>query len=893
MNLSFSTSYGFLASFFLSTVSPLLTTSALAMPGLEERKPIKSVNPANPDKKVEFERLEREARGGNRQAQFDYAQMHATGDGVPINQKKALEFYEKAARQGHELAQNTCGAMYFAGMGTQPNPKKAFPYFAQAAKQGNLEAQANCARMLFHGRGTRINKKEAFKGFERVIDEVEKLGSACTPHQKQVKLEAQQTCATMLWRGDGIPKDKEKGLKYYKQAADQGLDKAQYDYALALLVGTIIPMDEEEGVEYIHTGQGYKKAGDHGLATAQYDGANIPLEETIRQGVEYLKKAADQGFVNAEVTYANLLFAGLGMSTDLKEALAYYKKAADKGDRASQYQCGVLYGNEEGNSEQALYYFNLAAMQEEPRALYNCYLLFSGNNGIQQDMKKALLYLSKAVRLGFPPALCDQGFRFFMGDEVPMNKKQAFEYFEQAAKQGNPNAHYCCAFMLSQGEGVQKNVRKALTHLQSAIVSAEDDLVFKEECLKDYAALLSSIDEDGKKVTRAYFKQMALQDNPYAQLTYAYLCGHGIGGPQEDATAITYYENLVNQGNTSAMFTFAQMWYHKNDLEKAYTYCEMAAKQDHIRALSWLPVLKKEKNKDFSESQPGILEIPFFPLEELSLQEIETDSSDEGDPTESQPIVLEANETVTTPNQESQGAGTHLLGEESPIGSQPVVLETKERVETLASETRTLGETKESEELSLSQESHDLILSAERLTQELIVYEIENRKQIAELKIKKQQGRMRQILKVDNSLGAARSPTPMKNEALRIFDQIPVSFESYHLLRTIHGQGDRKINTFKKENLERLVREAGGSVENKKGMNAIILSLPVNHNAAVELEWEIEDEATVESTETVEKATLHNAHGKAKDNNLYRAMLPHLKRFFTSSNVTPDKVRVK
>ncbi|MDH5324112.1 MAG: sel1 repeat family protein [Gammaproteobacteria bacterium] len=64
------------------------------------------------------------AKKGDAMAQFNMALLYHSGSGVPMDEKKAVEWYQKAAQGGHPLAQEYLAAGYEEGWFGLPKDKK-------------------------------------------------------------------------------------------------------------------------------------------------------------------------------------------------------------------------------------------------------------------------------------------------------------------------------------------------------------------------------------------------------------------------------------------------------------------------------------------------------------------------------------------------------------------------------------------------------------------------------------------------------------------------------------------------------------------------------------------------------------------------------------------------
>lgn len=155
---------------------------------------------------------------------------------------------------------------------------------------------------------------------------------------------AQNRYALMLLNGHGVTKDYVQARHYYKQAAAKGDIDAQYNYGVMLLDGEGGSKDTQEALAY------FKLAAENGHAIARFNYANILYTE--RKNLDLaranFKKSADQGFVNAQNTYALMSYVGEGGAKNLTEARDYFKRAAEQGHPTAQYNYAVMCYKGEG-----------------------------------------------------------------------------------------------------------------------------------------------------------------------------------------------------------------------------------------------------------------------------------------------------------------------------------------------------------------------------------------------------------------------------------------------------------------------------------------------------------------------------------------------------------------
>ena len=91
--------------------------------------------------------LGKSAGHGNPFAQYRLGKLYLTGENVPKDSARALEFLTVAARQGNPFAQYALGKLYLLGRDAEQDPEKAREWFTRAAAQGNEYAQFFLDRM--------------------------------------------------------------------------------------------------------------------------------------------------------------------------------------------------------------------------------------------------------------------------------------------------------------------------------------------------------------------------------------------------------------------------------------------------------------------------------------------------------------------------------------------------------------------------------------------------------------------------------------------------------------------------------------------------------------------------------------------------------------------------
>ncbi|KAF8932764.1 hypothetical protein BGZ47_011194 [Haplosporangium gracile] len=187
-----------------------------------------------------IDRVLDKANQGNAEAQVEVARRYGTGQGVPQDFEKALEWYRKAAEQGNINAQCCVGFMYERGQGVPRDEAKAMSWYFKAALQGNPPAQINIGfmyeRAQEYSKAIEWYHKAAIQGFSQ----------------------AQTNLGFLYEHGQGTDRNYLKAIEWYLKAAEQGATAAQMNLGCLYHYGHGVPQDFAKAMEW------YQKAAVQG-----------------------------------------------------------------------------------------------------------------------------------------------------------------------------------------------------------------------------------------------------------------------------------------------------------------------------------------------------------------------------------------------------------------------------------------------------------------------------------------------------------------------------------------------------------------------------------------------------------------------------------------------------
>jgi len=72
------------------------------------------------------------------------------------------------------------------------------------------------------------------------------------------------------------------------------------------------------------------------------------VEQDFKEAVKWLRKAADQGYAEAQSELGSMYFNGQGVPKNGEEAGMWFLKAAEQGHAVAQYNLGFMFGTGQG-----------------------------------------------------------------------------------------------------------------------------------------------------------------------------------------------------------------------------------------------------------------------------------------------------------------------------------------------------------------------------------------------------------------------------------------------------------------------------------------------------------------------------------------------------------------
>lgn len=486
------------------------------------------------------------------------ANLHENGLGVAADIEAAKQWFGKGVTKYHN---HTCALMLAMIYENEGDMASAIQYYTLADTYGSPDA------LIFMGMmyADTDNYKDASDCFEKAIDKgftegyywMAKLTGKTeyleAGHKKGDPL-CTELLGTLYAEGSMGKPDYQKAKSYYLES---GNNSSLYHLGLLYLDGKLGKLTEKE----------------------------------TKLGMDYMQKAADNGYIDAIYFLGYCYQTGAFMdSADHVKAVEHFRILADNGVAAGQFKMGVYYevgrGGVEADATKAVEYYQKAAAQDHAEAI--CYLadFYRTGNNLPLDKNKAFEYYSKAHNLGEAVGTYYVGRCYLEGCGVEIDSTAAIAYLQQAASQGVGDASYLLAEFYNYGlASIEPNADSAIAYYIKAHENGNSDA--------SYYIGLQLLNEGMHEAAVNYFAQAANRHHPEAIVKYALCLLQGVGTEPQPAEAVELLLYAANNFDNAEAYENLGVAYLQGigvveDEMMGKAYIDTAAQMGRVQAQFYL-----------------------------------------------------------------------------------------------------------------------------------------------------------------------------------------------------------------------------------------------------------------------------------------------------------------
>ncbi len=398
------------------------------------------------------------AEQGNTYAQYRLGRLYLDGTEVEKDIDAAVHWLSRAVEQDNEYAQYTLGILYLSGEDVPLDSEKGETLLRCSAEQENPYAMYRYGCLL----------RDVYGAKDASLQWIQK--AAAQDHPGALYSLCSQDMAV----------DFPNALTYLNRL--ERLDRKENSY-IAYYLGKLYLMDENylknvpKAIAYLQ--EAAKQENDMALYAL---GKVYLMEKDVPKNVNFavscLERAAKLENSYAEYQLGQLYIRGIDVPQDIERGLWYLNSAAEKDNDRALYALGKLYLTGENGVEQnvgkALDCFHRSADLDNSAACCQLGKIYLEGILVQKNVGAALAYLEKSASLDNDAAMYILGNIYLKGEDVPKEITTAIRYFEAAADRGNDFAMYQLGKLYFLGEELPQDVNRGIWYMEQAIAKGND-----------------------------------------------------------------------------------------------------------------------------------------------------------------------------------------------------------------------------------------------------------------------------------------------------------------------------------------------------------------------------------------------------------------------------------
>lgn len=266
------------------------------------------------------------AENGDLTCTFYYGKMLVEGLGMTANAKEGANYLLKAAEAGFPQAQYYVGNCYMAGTGLTKNSDQAVVWYRKAAGNGVSNAQWALAQCYRKGNGTSINYDQATYWYAEAAS---KGHTKAFKHLITDSIPESPFTAYLRGMKSYINKNFEAALRDFKIVEKAKIVNGKVMKAVILANTNYAKHNMKKGVKLLSDAAKTDAQAMYLLAALYEAGKGV--DKDMNLAVDYMTKAASDGYGPAECALGDMYYEGRGVLKDYVSAVQWYNKAKEQG----------------------------------------------------------------------------------------------------------------------------------------------------------------------------------------------------------------------------------------------------------------------------------------------------------------------------------------------------------------------------------------------------------------------------------------------------------------------------------------------------------------------------------------------------------------------------------
>lgn len=317
--------------------------------------------------------------------------------------------------------------------------------------------------------------------------------------------------------------------------------------------------DPEEALHW------FKRAADLGNVDALFEIGELHLLASVegfnyKTAHDYVRRAAENGHLDATHLMGTLLELGIGTDQDLHAAEKWYLKSIEQGSPAAEMDLAKLYflhPKEFGSDKSSDSFEKLLshASQGEPGAAYALGYAFLEGSVVPKDVERGLTMFTRLIDTYPALTYLALGEIYFRGRAGEPDYKKAFENISKASEFESAIADHHLGIFHQHGLGVAQSYSKAAQYYSKAI----------EDRFFDALTNLGILYRDGTGVEHDYneairlFKRAEELEIRGGSANFGWMQLHGMGMPEDVSKGLALIKTAADEEDAYGAFYLAKL----------------------------------------------------------------------------------------------------------------------------------------------------------------------------------------------------------------------------------------------------------------------------------------------------------------------------------------------
>jgi len=276
------------------------------------------------------------------------------------------------------------------------------------------------------------------------------------------------------------------------------------------------------------------------------------ISESPQQAARWVRAAALNGLVSAQLAWGQMLIDGVGVARDPDAALRWFEVAARSGNADGINmlgRCHELGWGLPADPATAILFYRQAAEKGHAWAQFNLASLLVAGNGAPQDRTQALEWFVRSARRGNTKAMTMIGRYLEHGWDRPSRPRAALFWYERAARGDEYRAQFDFARLLLE---MTDRLDLALPWFSRAVESG-----FPAFCRDVGEGLRHSTSPALQSIARRALERACETGSAEDLRRYASALAQGLGGPCDPEGARTAFAHARELDDRAELATAA------------------------------------------------------------------------------------------------------------------------------------------------------------------------------------------------------------------------------------------------------------------------------------------------------------------------------------------------